>query len=132
MNSCLQVSIKPPSFDELLDRLVADARNMVAAVAPHVDERRATRFQSCLRGYLFNPTLTIDDLAAAGIRHIDDLDFAKRGVAILEVQRRAKNPLLGAFAIGGLAQLTTVTPDGVSSSVIHRWPNDHVGHMIEP
>jgi len=62
----------------------------------------------------------------------DDLDPVRDGLTILELQR--SNPAAAVdgddlCAIGGFAQLTSVTADGISTRVIHRWP-DRVGSKI--
>jgi hypothetical protein len=49
----------------------------------------------------------------------------------LEVQRRALYPD-GLHWVGGFAHLTTVKPDGVDQRIMDRWPDDRVGHAIEP
>ncbi|MEH2468976.1 hypothetical protein V1281_001768 [Nitrobacteraceae bacterium AZCC 2161] len=57
----------------------------------------------------------------------DDLDPAKHGLAIMEIQRAyliANNGIDGHFAaVGGFAQLTTVTDGAVMSRILHRWPD---------
>jgi hypothetical protein len=58
----------------------------------------------------------------------DDVDPAAIGLRILEIQR--KHPA-GRDSDGGLlrnvgafAQLTTVTPDLITTKIIHRWPDE--------
>ena len=59
------------------------------------------------------------------------------GVKLLEAQRLSQRRLnvgyadenIG-FTVGGFIQLTSVSPRGVSSSVLHRWP-DQAGQKIE-
>jgi hypothetical protein len=55
---------------------------------------------------------------------------------LLEVQRRTKFSLGEGYPerhwVGGLALLTTVTKDGVSQRVMHRWDEDRLGEIIEP
>jgi hypothetical protein len=57
----------------------------------------------------------------------DDIDPAVHGLAILEIQRAhliENNGIDGKFcAVGGFAQLTTVTADAVTSRIIRRWPD---------
>ena len=63
----------------------------------------------------------------------DDIDPATHGLAILEIQRShlvENDGIDGKFcAVGGFAQLTTVTPDAVTSRIIHRWP-DGIGERL--
>jgi len=59
------------------------------------------------------------------------------GVKLLEAQRLSRGRLnvrypdenIG-FTVGGFIQLTSISPRGVSSSVLHRWP-DQAGQKIE-
>ena len=62
----------------------------------------------------------------------DDLDFAKVGLAIMELQR--SNPEASSegdnkCAIGAFAQMTTITVDGIQTKIIHRWP-DVIGERV--
>jgi len=62
------------------------------------------------------------------------IDPAIDGLRIIQLQRAhliAGGGIDGEFcAIGGFAQLTTVTADAMTSRVIHRWP-DKVGDKFE-
>lgn len=64
----------------------------------------------------------------------DDFDPMKHGVPMLEAQRRMKltiSPTSGkVHAVGGDVTLTTVTEDGITQEVIHRW-DDQIGSRIE-
>jgi hypothetical protein len=53
----------------------------------------------------------------------DEVDPARVGLAVMEIQRA--NPDVGdcLCPVGGFAQLTTVTADSVTSRIIHRWPD---------
>jgi hypothetical protein len=60
------------------------------------------------------------------------------GVTLLNAQRRSPrqiDPRLGragwVYVVGGFIQLTTVSSHGVSSDVLHRWP-DQAGRKIDP
>ena len=62
----------------------------------------------------------------------DDLDPVRDGLAIMELQRR--NPAASTegddrCAVGGFAQLTTITANEITTRVIRRWP-DQVGRVI--
>lgn len=58
------------------------------------------------------------------------------GLHLLEIQRRMTfAPVSGApegFYVGGFAQLTTVSEDGVKQRIIHRFESDRVGEMLSP
>ena len=58
------------------------------------------------------------------------------GVALLKAQRFSRRQLAPegsgqAYVVGGFIQLTSIFRDGVSSKVLHWWP-DHVGRRIAP
>lgn len=59
------------------------------------------------------------------------------GLKLLEAQRRLRgasdgHPQRGlAHRIGGFIQLATISPDGIVSRILQRWP-DEVGRKIEP
>ena len=54
-----------------------------------------------------------------GAKSADDFDPITDGVWLIERQRASR--LAG---VGGFVQLTSVTRDGITSRVIHRWPED--------
>jgi hypothetical protein len=71
----------------------------------------------------------VDDLGEVAIPEIDLLH-------ILEAQRRRKFATRPgceeAHKVGGLALLTSITRDGVSQKVVHRWTEDRIGELISP
>ncbi|MGD9923919.1 MAG: hypothetical protein AB7V13_21130 [Pseudorhodoplanes sp.] len=80
-----------------------------------------------------------DDVAEAifsGCATIDDVDPAVDGLKILEAQRQLKvsgRPgWPAAHHVGGFALLSTVTRDGVTERIIHRWNEDRIGEPIRP
>ena len=68
---------------------------------------------------------------------IETFDPVLDGLKLLEAQRRTRRPLgrgpgaVFAHVVGGFAQHTVVTENGISSNVIHCWP-DEIGRRIEP
>lgn len=63
-------------------------------------------------------------------RSADDLDPIKDGLAIFDAQRAHPHLSNGDVCfVGGYAQLTTVTADGIASRIIRRWP-DPVGKVL--
>lgn len=61
-------------------------------------------------------TQAVFHAAFGSIEDSEELDPERDGIRMMEIQRR--NP---AFGIGAFAQLTTVTLDGITTRVIHRW-----------
>lgn len=57
-------------------------------------------------------------------------DARRDGLALLEAERRLPYPG-GHYAVGGYAQLTSVTASGVSVEVLRHWP-DKIGCPIDP
>jgi hypothetical protein len=63
----------------------------------------------------------------------DDVDPERHGLAVMEIQRA--HPFAhegfseGFCGVGGFAQLTTVTADGISTRIVRRWP-DVVGERF--
>ncbi|MDB5579628.1 MAG: hypothetical protein JWR80_4804 [Bradyrhizobium sp.] len=57
----------------------------------------------------------------------DDIDPQTHGLAVMEIQRAHlidNNGIDGHFAaVGGFAQLTTVTSEAVVTRILHRWPD---------
>lgn len=57
-------------------------------------------------------------------------------LTIMEMQRRRKVPLRpgesAAHWVGGFALLTSITEAGISQRIVHRWPEDRVGQLINP
>jgi len=60
-------------------------------------------------------------------------DARKDGLALLELQRRIPpQPWhFGHYGVGGKAMLTTISPTGVCSQILKRWP-DKIGKYIRP
>lgn len=66
----------------------------------------------------------------------DRRSFPDDAVRIINSQRLYKGSLHGpntyeGHGVGGFAQLTTIDPSGLSSHVIHQWP-DKIGERIDP
>lgn len=60
----------------------------------------------------------------------DDLDPAREGLTIMEIQRKKPNLDNGDYCVvAGFAQLSSVSAEGISSRIIHRWP-DVVGRKL--
>jgi hypothetical protein len=64
-----------------------------------------------------------------------EIDPVRDGIRLMEIQRNAIVPVAGAAGrelrtVGGFIQLTSVTADGISSRIIHRW-NDRVGERLD-
>ena len=79
------------------------------------------------------PPPTAEIMIAAGYDLLGDLnakDAAKDLLHILEIQRRMK--IDDVSYVGGHAVLTSITADGVSQKVVHRWPEDQPGRKIVP
>ncbi|WP_027556196.1 hypothetical protein [Bradyrhizobium sp. Cp5.3] len=82
--------------------------------------------------------LPCDEEILHGIRTIvppgaspDDVDPAREGVAIMEIQRKKPNLDNGDHCVvGGFAQLTTIAASGISTRIIHRWDEDVVGQKV--
>lgn len=73
------------------------------------------------------------NLAAGRSSH--DLDPARDGLAILEIQRRHKVKIKNtgklAHVVGGAAHLTSVFQDRIETRLLHRW-RDTIGQPIAP
>jgi len=74
--------------------------------------------------------------AFGGMPNMSDpkqFDARKDGLALLELQRRIPpQPWhFGYYGVGGKAMLTTISPTGVRSQIIKRWP-DKIGKPIRP
>lgn len=72
-----------------------------------------------------------------GATAIDALDPETTALKLIALQRHAKVSVLNGspddlfFLVGGFAQITTVTPGGISTRILHRWP-DKLGETIVP
>jgi hypothetical protein len=63
---------------------------------------------------------------------IEAFDPERDGLTVLEAQRAAPIEHAGDksfVGVGGFAQVTSITRDGIVTKVIHRWP-DEIGHQI--
>lgn len=86
------------------------------------------------------PVRPLTDLEFPDYQFVDDLgEIANPEIDllhILEAQRRRKFATRPgcdeAHKVGGLALLTSITKDGVSQKVVHRWLEDRVGETIKP
>lgn len=91
-----------------------------------------------------DPVLAMPEPTA---EHIDTMPFpsdaeriepVKYGIHLLEGQRALKLPIAvdsddaSYHLVGGFALLTTITLDGVTQRIVHRWDEDEVGKRIEP
>lgn len=95
-----------------------------------------------LEGLVGNPGPTAEEFRAAKLRfactaeELPEQMTAGDLLHILEIQRRRRVPLRSGLDahhwVGGLALLTTVTRDGISQRVMHRWGEDEVGKAIHP
>jgi hypothetical protein len=85
---------------------------------------------------VINPLPNADALERAGwdLADWDDFDPERHGLAWIEAQRQTPYdaPGLGPHNIGGFAQFTTVTRDGIASRILRRWPEDRIGQFIQP
>jgi hypothetical protein len=88
-------------------------------------------------GHLIQPSLDPAVAAQIGWRiPVTDLmghawnnfNVERDGLRLMECQRHDGN---GGFLVGGFVQATVLTRSGISSSIIHTWP-DQVGCRIEP
>jgi len=64
------------------------------------------------------------------IADVEKVDPESYLLHCMEIQRRKRFD--GRHVVGGHAVLTTVTRDGVTQRVVHRWPEDRVGKTIRP
>jgi hypothetical protein len=91
-----------------------------------------------------NPAADVAELREAGLVRkdvtVDELcevlDPCIDLLAMLEVQRRRKTPLRPGLPVrhwvGGLALLTSITRDGITQRVVHRWEEDAIGQIVKP
>lgn len=84
---------------------------------------------------LFGPWPSDELIAASGFvePHPDDAPekVARDMHKLLELQRRT--PAEDGFPrVGGFAELTVVTPNGIEQRVIHRWAGDRIGERMSP
>jgi len=59
----------------------------------------------------------------SNVHSATDLDPVKDGIAMIEIQRRLspQNPNVMNYRAGKFVQLTTVTPNEITTRIIHRW-----------
>lgn len=80
------------------------------------------------------PTPPVEDLLTAGWQigvDRDKRDAETDLLHMLEIQRR-RPASDGKYYIGVHAVLTTVTADGVTQRVVHRWREDRAGRPVRP
>ena len=58
-------------------------------------------------------------------------------ITLAEIQRSKRHEVFPGSAarahiVGGEVRMMTVTRDGITEKIIHRWPNDIEGEFIEP
>ncbi|MCK1401967.1 hypothetical protein IVB45_17810 [Bradyrhizobium sp. 4] len=91
-----------------------------------------------VEGSICAPAPTADAARAAGLTEqvgLDAFDPAVDGLKLLEIQRLVpsafdmRHPAKVGCIVGGLAQLTTITREGIFTKVLKRWP-DRVGQRI--
>ena len=151
-----QIEKRAATFDELVsgDAVTASVANlrergwieddsgMVIIVAGWSAARRKPEFYLWRPGFpprlemwiapmLIAPNVPIDVRTAAGVVLRSDMDgppMWRAFVDLMELQRRLPEPY---SRVGGCVQLTTVTADGISQKILHRW-NDRIGDLIKP
>lgn len=98
-------------------------------------------FQECDDDVLAAPLPSEADLLAQGLDLNMDpaaADACNHGLKIMEAQRRMRLGTVtgrhdvSAHIVGGFALLTEIDRDGVHQRVVHRWPEDRIGHKISP
>lgn len=72
--------------------------------------------------------------AQSVIANLEDLDPRRDGLAIFESQRRfpSVNADHAAYVVGGFAELTTITRDGITREILREYPEDQPGALICP
>jgi hypothetical protein len=86
------------------------------------------------------PALTLDIMIASGFDNFDiDADPTKLIAdlrLVLECQRHMPLEHVkegeGRYYVGGFAQVTTVSPEGITQRILDRWPEDKLGEKIDP
>jgi hypothetical protein len=92
-------------------------------------------FELCeLPAVVCGPMIRPEARQATGYSGIADHGSSTAALAdmrlALETQRH--DPSLAFCCVGGFALLTTITPDRVNQEIVHRWPEDQIGQLIEP
>ena len=59
-----------------------------------------------------------------GVTCAAEMDAARDGLAMVRAQRNARLLDSGQPVVGAFVQLTTVTRDGISTRILHRWAED--------
>jgi hypothetical protein len=79
-------------------------------------------------------TIQEEALAAMpeGVAGADDMDPARDGLAIVLAQRAGQKLVDGNSAVGGFVQLTSITRDGISTRILHSWPEEWREPMVPP
>jgi hypothetical protein len=67
----------------------------------------------------------------------DEVRLRRGLIELMELQRASLYPPMlpgrtERHIVGGFAQMTTVTREGIYQKIIHRWPEDRVGEKIKP
>jgi hypothetical protein len=57
-------------------------------------------------------------------RHTDDMDPARDGLTLVKMQRSVRAPGDTASAVGAFVQVTSVYERGISTNIVHRWPEE--------
>ena len=81
-----------------------------------------------------DPEIQQTALAAmpAGVTCADDMDPARDGLAIVMAQRAGRVLADGMSVVGAFVQLTTVTQEGISTRILHSWPEEWGEPMVPP
>lgn len=84
---------------------------------------------------MFGPWPSDRLIAASGLTKPDPDDapdtIARKLHKLLELQRRT--PAEDGFSrVGGFAELTTITENGIDQRILCQWPEDHVGDQMSP
>lgn len=146
------------SFDEMIQHIPPLARKFSAVLPPDLnDEIKLAGFSASQDRFMVLLMPCSDHLAQFGMKafelteqrepftaapkpslkaeaevgftfpgHFDDFDPETHGRKLLEAMRRTPE---FTHSIGGVVQVSTVTRDGVSSKVVHCWP-DKIGERI--
>lgn len=104
-------------------------------ILPVHDRYACEGFPACLLmpvpGHLIQPALDPAIIKQIGwhIPDVDRLDAERDGLRLMECQRADGTP--PEHVVGGFVQKTVIERQGISSSIIHTWP-DQVGRKINP
>jgi hypothetical protein len=67
-----------------------------------------------------------------GVAGAEDMDPARDGLTIVLAQRAGQKVVDGMSAVGGFVQLTSVTRDGISTRILHSWPDEWGEPQVPP